>query len=125
MLEAAFKLLRVERDASPEDIRKAYVRLVRRYPPEHFPDKFAKLHEAYQKLILSDDYLSAMVKRARYTDSPLELAAFLWGDREELMYEPHLDLNELTSIFTGEEIRHNLDELLDLESEIEWKFGGM
>jgi curved DNA-binding protein CbpA len=125
MLEAEYNLLCVERNASPEDVRKAYVRLVRRYPPEHFPEKFAKLHDAYQKLILNDDFLTAQIKRVRNISSPLEMAAFLWGDRRELIHDPHFDPNELKSFFVGEETRSNLDELLDMETEIEWKIGGI
>ena len=38
MLETAYKTLRLDRQAGPEEVRAAYVRLDRRYPPEHFPE---------------------------------------------------------------------------------------
>ena len=123
MLEAAYSLLRVGKNASPEDVRKAYVRLVRRYPPEHFPEKFTELRKAYQQLTLCDDFLVDSVTRMRGIESPLKLAAFLWGDCGELMYETHLAPDELSSLLVREETRRNLDELLETELEIEWKAG--
>ena len=124
MLESAYSILRVEKNASPEDIRKAYVRLARRYPPEHFPEKFAELREAHQQLTLSDDFLSAVITRVRYKYSPLKLAALLWGDLNELTYNPDLALDELTPLLEREDTRRTVDCLLSTELEIEWKNGG-
>ena len=126
MIEAAYNLLRVEKSASPEEVRNAYVRLVRRYPPEHFPGKFAELRDAYQKLTLCDDFLTAVVRRVKRSESSLELAAFLWGDWKELAYEPNLAPDEIASLLEGEDTRRDLDELLASisETEIEWKTGG-
>ena len=124
MLEAAYSLLRVEKSASPEDVRKAYVRLARRYPPEHFPEKFAELSEAYRQLTLSDDFLSTAITRVRHNNSALSLAAFLWGDCKELLCEPDLAADELTPLLEGEETRRIIDSLLSTELDIEWKTGG-
>ena len=33
-----------------EDVRKAYVRLVKRYPPARSPEKFRRLNEAFEAL---------------------------------------------------------------------------
>lgn len=35
---------------SPEELRKRYLELVRKYPPETYPERFSKIHEAYDKL---------------------------------------------------------------------------
>lgn len=39
-----------------ETIKKSYRRLVMRYPPESFPDRFAEIREAYSVLVESDDW---------------------------------------------------------------------
>jgi len=121
MIESAYDLLRVKKNSSPEDVRKAYVRLVRRYPPEHFPEKFAELRKAYQQLTLSDDFLAEITKRIIHSESALEVAACLWGDRRELLYEPQFAPEELMSLLEGEEARRDLDELLSSAPMIEWK----
>ena len=125
MIEAAYDLLRVDKNASPEEVRRAYVKLVRRYPPEHFPEKFAELRKAYQQLTLSDDFLTATIKRKLYSEGILDLAACLWGDRKELRYDGQFAPEELMSLLEGEDARRDLDELLaSVSDEIEWKTGG-
>ena len=37
-------------DCSEAELRKRYLELVRRYPPESHPEKFSKIHEAYEYL---------------------------------------------------------------------------
>ena len=125
MLESAYSLLRIAKNASPEDVRNAYVRLVRRYPPEHFPEKFAKLREAYLQLTLGDDFLNEILKRVNRSDGSLELAAFLWGDRKELACDKPFAPEELAPLLEGEDARRGLDELLaSISDDIEWKTGG-
>lgn len=43
-----FALLGVERGAADADIRRAYTRLVRRFKPEHHPEQFQLVREAYE-----------------------------------------------------------------------------
>ena len=125
MMESAYDLLRVEKNASPETVRKAYVRLVRRYPPEHFPEKFATLREAYQQLTLDDDFLTSVIRRMSNSKSLLELAACLWGDRKELVYEPPFAPEELLHLLESDGARHVWDELLaSISDDIEWETGG-
>ena len=122
MLESAFDTLRVGRDASSEAIRKAYVTLVRRYPPEHFPEKFASVRRAYQSLTLEDEIIEEAFQRTNRNHSPLELAGYLWGDRRELMPEGDLDLSGLAPLLSGEGVRRELEALLSAAAEnIEWK----
>ncbi len=124
MIEAAYALLRVERNASPEDVRKAYVRLVRRYPPEHFPEKFAELRKAYQQLTLSDDFITEIFRRVTSGNSALGLAACLWGDRKELTHDRQCAPEELSALLEGDRARRSLDDLLAATEEIEWRIGG-
>ena len=124
MIESAYKLLRVEKNASPEDVRKAYVRLVRRYPPEHFPEKFAQLREAYQQLTLSEDFVNITVNRIINCDELLDLASCLWGDRGELIYDKPFAPEELVALLVIEDTQRDLDELLSsITDDIIWKEG--
>ncbi len=60
-----YKVLGVSRDASPEDIKKAYKKLAARYHPDVNPDdKSAK--EKFQKVQAAYDVLSDPEKRERY-----------------------------------------------------------
>ena len=43
----AWKLLGVEHDADLKSLRRAYTRLIRKFKPEHSPDEFQKIREAY------------------------------------------------------------------------------
>ncbi len=45
-----YRLLELEHGASPEDVKKAYFRLIRKYPPETKPEEFQLLREAYEAL---------------------------------------------------------------------------
>lgn len=120
MIEAAFRLLRLSRDATPEEARDAWVRLVRRYPPEHFPEKFAAIRRAYQQVTLDDDFIEESLQRFRGDESPLLLAAFLWEDRME---EATADLKSLKPLLSLEQNRQALDEMLETISprDIEWR----
>ena len=43
-----FELLGVDRSAADTDIKRAYSRLIRRFKPEHHPDQFRRIREAYE-----------------------------------------------------------------------------
>jgi hypothetical protein len=123
MIESAYEILHVPRDAGPEEVRRAYVRLVRRYPPEHFPEKFASLRRAYQQLTLSDDFIEEVFSRVKDDSAPLEMAGFLWGDRKDLRPEKDVPLTDLISLLRAKNLKTALDDLLGKASseKIEWK----
>ena len=50
MLTIHYHTLGLSPDCSEADLRKRYLELVRRYPPESHPEKFSKIHEAYEQL---------------------------------------------------------------------------
>lgn len=54
------KILEIPEDASQEEVRSAYMRKLREYPPEKLPLKFNQLQEAY-------DLVKDEVSRARLT----------------------------------------------------------
>jgi curved DNA-binding protein CbpA len=121
MIESAYETLRIPRDAAPEEVRAAYVRLVRRYPPERFPERFAAFHDAYQKVCLGEDFLENLLETGTSHTSPLEFAGFLWGDRKELRPEES-DLLDLAPLADSERERKadNILESVDT-SNIKWK----
>jgi curved DNA-binding protein CbpA len=57
-----YELLEVARDADDLSIKKAYFSLVRKYPPEQFPEEFKQIRAAYETL-------SNAQKRAEYDTS--------------------------------------------------------
>ncbi|MDR1508995.1 MAG: hypothetical protein LBS53_05110 [Synergistaceae bacterium] len=121
MIESAYEILKIPRSASPEDVRAAYVKLVRRYPPEHFPERFAVFRDAYQKVCLGDDYLDNLLKMDTCQMTPLEFAGFLWGDRKELKPEES-GLFGLDALIDGGRARKANDILESVNtSNIKWR----
>jgi curved DNA-binding protein CbpA len=49
-MEDAYRTLGLEPGATAEQIGRAYRTLVRRYPPELNPERFARIHRAYELL---------------------------------------------------------------------------
>jgi hypothetical protein len=43
-----FEVLGVTRGVSDADLRRAYTRLIRRFKPEHTPEQFRRVREAYE-----------------------------------------------------------------------------
>lgn len=122
MIDEAYGLLRLDKTAGPEDIRRAYVRQVRRYPPEHFPDKFAKIQEAYRRLSLDEDFVCNLAGELGALESALELAGRIWGGRPELREKETVPLTELAPLLSSAPARPELDRLLEADPvAIEWR----
>ena len=49
-LEAVAGILDLKLDATPEQVRAAYLAKVQQFPPDREPEKFAEIHQAYQWL---------------------------------------------------------------------------
>ena len=121
MIESAYEMLKVSRDATPEEVRTAYVKLVRRYPPEHFPERFAALRNAYEKVCLGDDYLRNLLETDTLDMSLFEFIGFLCGDRKELKPEES-GLDGLASLLNGGNARKAGNILNSVDtSNIEWR----
>lgn len=58
-MEDLYNVLQVISDADEKEIKKAYVKMLRKYPPEKAPEEFKKIREAYE--VLSDP-----IARAEY-----------------------------------------------------------
>jgi hypothetical protein len=50
MMLKQFLTLGVGYPTTDEEVRRAYLNLVKRYPPEHHPEEFARVAEAYEAL---------------------------------------------------------------------------
>lgn len=50
MLSVHYHTLGLSPDCSEEELRKRYLELVRKYPPETHPERFSKIHQAYEQL---------------------------------------------------------------------------
>jgi hypothetical protein len=68
--EEALKNLNLAPDTSDEAIEQAYRRLVRRYPPEHNPDRFRLLDESYRILTSLAYQVESILLPATGTPSP-------------------------------------------------------
>lgn len=108
MFESDIEILRVSKDADPETLRKAYLRMVRRYPPEHFPEKFSRIHKAYNRLRGEDLAIDEVATEMVAHGDPFYLAGLLWGDLPELqgMDPKHVRFEDLAPLFQeGERTR--------------------
>ena len=80
MLEQALKLLRLPREVDMEAVRKAYIKQTRRYPPEHFPEKFKRIKQAYEQLRLEQSVLKPMADQFARAQSSDEIFRILFEE---------------------------------------------
>ena len=50
MMLNPYQILDIPRSATPEEIKNAYFKLIKKYPPEHEPEKFKTIRQAYESL---------------------------------------------------------------------------
>ena len=120
MFESARGTLRLSRDCDREELRRAYVRLTRRYPPEHFPERFKRIKQAYDELALDPGSIEATVNHLAQADTPAEaFKIMLWEAGKELEQQTEEpsgpDCLELTPILEasryGEELAGVLERI--------------
>jgi hypothetical protein len=63
-----------------EDIRKAYLKLVRRYPPEQFPERFNVIKAAYDKLTMTGDIHETILDELVDSDNVTGLKRAIFGE---------------------------------------------
>ena len=68
-----YEQLGVDRNATDEEIKRAYFRLVRQYPPETDPDSFMRIRAAYEELSDKDKRAEYDIQIAIYDDIPDEV----------------------------------------------------
>ena len=73
------EILRVGREAGEEEIRQRYLELVRQFPPERDPQRFAEIRGAYDQL---RDPVTHLDKRLFSLISPETLESLASGEQE-------------------------------------------
>ncbi len=68
MFEKCTRTLRVSPDATKEEVRQAFVKLARRWPPEHFPARFTEIKHCADLLNLEDSALEELLNRTVKSD---------------------------------------------------------
>lgn len=71
-----YEILEVAEDADDSLVKKAYLGMVRRYPPERFPDDFQRIYRAYELIKTEDDRLAYRLFHCALP-APAEIAAVL------------------------------------------------
>jgi preprotein translocase subunit Sec63 len=61
----AYEILGSHPGASLDDFRKAYLSLVRQYPPDREPEKFREVHAAYQLVIDPMEQAKSLLIKSR------------------------------------------------------------
>lgn len=115
MFEADLKTLRLARDCGPDEVRRAYVRLTRRYPPEHFPERFKRIKQAFERLSLDPSHLQAAAVRIAHAESPQELFDIMTEEALDLALPessehglPQPDVRELEPVLNADGYREEL-----------------
>ncbi len=80
MFERDSEILRVARDADLETIRRSFIKLTHRYPPEHFPEKFKEIKNSYERLTLNWDSIKPQLRELAASDTPNSMHTFLLQD---------------------------------------------
>ena len=75
-----YHTLGISPDCTEEELRKRYLELVRQYPPESHPEKFSRIHEAYEKLKEPLESLYEMLFSLTTDDSIDQLIADVLDD---------------------------------------------
>ncbi len=119
MQEKDFQILRVEYDADRESIRKSFVKLSRRYHPEHFPDKFKQIKSAYDRLTLKWGAIQPYVQEISGLDSAEALASFIMEEAQPATSSsksdklPELDVFSLDPVLNTPCCRERITTLLE------------
>ena len=67
-------------DCSEAELRKRYLELVRHYSPEKYPERFSKIHEAYENLKNPLDSIPDMLFSVSTDDSVDQIIADVLDD---------------------------------------------
>lgn len=75
-MKTPYEILEIEEDVDDAKIKKAYLGMVRRFPPERFPDDFQRIYKAYEQIRTSEDRLSYRLFHCTLPE-PEDIAALL------------------------------------------------
>lgn len=121
MLKTCARMLRLADDAGPEQVRAAFAKLARRYPPEHFPARFIKIKQCAGLLNLEDAAVKTELDRIAESASVAALFQTLFVDciPESLQAEtpPKVDVAAFFTLLDQQDQQSNLLECLHLEED--------
>ena len=118
MFEHECGILQVPRDADQETVRKAFVKLSRRYPPEHFPEKFKTIKNAYERLSLNYPSIKTLVQELTSHYKPERMISCLFEQvlqNEATMPRlevPEIEVMSLEPIFAASDRQRALQAVL-------------
>jgi curved DNA-binding protein CbpA len=75
-MKTPYEILEVAEDVDDATLKKAYLGMVRRYPPERFPDDFQRIYQAYELIKTAEDRLSYRLFHCELPQ-PADIAALL------------------------------------------------
>ena len=75
-MKTPYEILEVAEDVDDAALKKAYLAMVRRYPPERFPDDFQRIYRAYELIKTAEDRLSYRLFHCELPQ-PADIAALL------------------------------------------------
>jgi curved DNA-binding protein CbpA len=70
-----YEIFGLNSDAGENEIRQRYLELVREFPPDRAPDRFAAIHAAYDSLRNPAERLHAQIFRIESKDDSLDAIA--------------------------------------------------
>lgn len=113
--DGVWQLLGVDRDADLKSLRRAYTRLIRKFKPEHSPDEFQKIREAYdavrafaelkKQFEVSDDFVITLTDPVRdhdddETTAPINVSSDATSDNVSPWIPATESLGELDEAWT-------------------------
>ena len=114
-----YQQLEVEQTASPQDIKRAYFRLVKQFTPEKAPEVFIRLRDAYETLYDQTKRAAYDASLSRFADTSGEVAAVIMeAERlgEKNLYGDAVALLEQSGHFAHDDVQAALCELyLDMD----------
>ena len=87
-MENPYTVLEIHRNASPEEVKKAYFSLIREHPPEKDPQAFKRIRLAYDSLRDADERSQTDVFLFNNPQGRFSVHA-----PEKRKYRPNIDLN--------------------------------
>ena len=89
-----FEVLGLSIDAEPEEVRRKYLQLVREFPPDREPERFAEIRKAYEELA---DPL-ARWERVLFRIPDSEAFEALAGDMRRALHRLHCSSDKLLKL---------------------------
>jgi curved DNA-binding protein CbpA len=111
VFRSALKILKINPEDDKDECHRKYVRMVRRYPPEHFPDKFKKISDAYHELTLNDSVVDKKISDFNLQTNKFKLASFFWADRLDLTSSDAI-LDNLDDFFASQKAWEDKQKLI-------------